>query len=265
MKRIVWSVSLVIIIILCADAIRNMPYYSPAIKQSGINVRHLQDDTIRIGYIGDSWADGHKKYKCVIDSIVSIATGKNAETRIAGISGLTSKNVYYSVFRDDSIRHVIEWGPDFCFVVAGINDSDRKMGRSYYKENMRLIIDLLLENHIKPIILEIPTYDILFSYKRRSRQVKLQYLASMFITWSKMDCIEDYRKTYKDLLNEQGWNDQVITISYKDWNPDGFKDKRGLYDGGLMHLNAKGYLVLDTCIAKKMIEVLSVSSSNVNH
>ena len=80
-----------------------------------------------------------------------------------------------------------------------------------------------------------------------------------------MDCIEDYRKAYYDLLNEQGWNDQVITISHKDWNVDGFKDKRGLYDGGLMHLNAKGYLVLDICIAKKIIEDLHVSSNNANH
>ena len=139
------------------------------------------------------------------------------------------------------------------------------MGVSYYKENMRLIVDLLLENHITPIILEIPSYDILFSYKRRSRQVKLQYLASMFITWSKMDCIEDYRKSYYDLLDEQGWNNQVITISYKDWNLDGYKDKRGLYDGGLMHLNTRGYFVLDTCIAQKIIERLSVSSGNENH
>ena len=77
--------------------------------------------------------------------------------------------------------------------------------------------------------------------------------------------IEDYRKTYYELLDEQGWNDQVITISYKDWNPDGYKDKRNLYDGGLMHLNAKGYLVLDICIVHKIIEKLSVSSDNGNH
>lgn len=265
MSKTFWLLLLLVAIFLCVLLIKNIPYYTPAEKQTGINIRHHHDDTIRIGYIGDSWADGHKKINCVIDSIVGNATGRTIEVRTAGISGLTSKNIYYSIFRDDSIRRVIEWGPDYCFVVAGINDSDRKMGKRYYKENMRLIIDLLLENHIKPIILEIPTYDILFSYKRRSRQVKLQYLASMFLTRSKMDCIEDYRSTYKDLLNEQGWADKVITISYRDWNPDGFKDKRGLYDGGLMHLNAKGYLVLDTCIAKKIIEDISVSSSNANN
>jgi len=266
MKRMVLLLFLFVVVSIVTFILCIMSYYEPAKKMhSGITVFQHDDDTIRIAYIGDSWADGHKKVNCVIDSLVSYVTMRPVLVKTAGISGLTSKEIYYEVFRNDSMRSVIEWGPDFCFVVAGINDSDRKMGKRYYKENMRLIIDLLLENHIKPIILEIPNYDICFSYKRRSRKVKLQYLASMIVTWSKMDCIEDYRKAYYDLLNEQGWNYQVITISHKDWNVDGFKDKRGLYDGGLMHLNAKGYLVLDTCIANKIIEDLHVSSNNVNH
>lgn len=155
--------------------------------------------------------------------------GRPVVVKTAGISGLTSKDIYYCIFRNDSIRRVIEWGPDFCFVVAGINDTDRKMGKGYYKENMQLIIEFLLENHITPIILEIPSYDILFSYKRRPRYVKLQYLASMIVTWSKMDCIEDYRKAYYELLDVQGWNNQVI------------------------------------CIARKIIENLNVSLGNGNH
>ena len=257
MSKIFWLLLLLVAIFICVLLIKNIPYYTPAEKQTGINIRHHHDDTIRIGYIGDSWADGHKKINCVIDSIVGNATGRTIEVRTAGISGLTSKNIYYSIFRDDSIRRVIEWGPDYCFVVAGINDSDRKMGKYYYKENMRLIIELLLENHITPVILEIPSYDILSSYKRRSRQVKLQYLISMLATCSKMDCIADYRNVYKDLIKEKGWNDSVITIFYNEWNPNGYKDDRGLYDGGLMHLNKKGYFVLDSCISDKITHHLS--------
>jgi len=260
-----WIIIVFVTILICLFLVKSLPYYSPAKTQSGLNVRRHHDETIRIAYIGDSWADGHKKDKCVIDSLVCFSTGRPVVVKTAGISGLTSKNIYYSIFRNDSIRRVIEWGPDFCFVAAGINDTDRKMGKGYYKENMRLIIDLFLEYHITPIILEIPSYDILFSYKRRSRKVKLQYLASMVVTWSKMNCIEDYRKAYYELLDEQGWNDQVITLSYKDWNPNGFKDKRDLYDGGLMHLNTKGYLVLDTCIANKIIDNINASLGSENH
>lgn len=233
------------------------PYYTPAVKQNGLSVVPHDDDTIRIAYVGDSWADGHKRVNCVIDSIIGCQINRPVQVKTSGISGLTSKNIYYSIFRDDSIRNVIEWGPDFCFVVAGINDSDRKMGKSYYKENMKLIIELLLENHITPIVLEIPSYDILFSYQRRSRITKIQYIVSMLLTWSKMDCIQNYRNAYKDLIKEQKWDKKVIIISIEDWNPDGYKDNRNLYDEGLMHLNELGYQVLDSCISQKIIDYLN--------
>lgn len=239
-----------------------IPYYTPAEEKNDIIIKHHHDDTIRIAYIGDSWADGHKKVKCIIDSLVNLEFGRPVIVRSAGISGLTSKNVYYGLFRNDSMKNVIEWGPGFCFVVAGINDSDRKMGKMYYKQNMRLIIDLLLQNQIIPIILEIPSYDIRFSFKRRSRQIKLLYLTSMLLTWSKMDCINDYREAYVNLLKEQGWGKKVITIWGDDWNPDGYKDVRHLYDEGFMHLNEKGYRVLDSCIANKVIDRINVLSNS---
>lgn len=242
-----------------------MPYYTPAEKQRGLKVKQHNDDTIRIAYIGDSWADGHKNTKCVIDSIVCHATEKPVVVRTAGISGLTSKNIYYGIFRNDSMKKTIEWGPDFCFVVAGINDSDRKMGKRYYKYNMKLIIEFLLDHQITPIILEIPSFDIRYSFKRRTRRIKLQYLVSMFLTWSEMDCIYEYRQEYVNLLEEQGWKDKVVTIWSDDWNSDGYRDMRGLYDEGLMHLNKKGYLMLDSCIATKIIKQLNSLTSSGCH
>ena len=265
MNRWLLYISIILCLSLCMLFYYIEPYFTPAIKQHGLSVEKHVDDTIRIAYIGDSWADRHKYEKCIIDSLVAFKTGKSVVIRTAGINGLKSKNIYYSIFRDDSVRRVIEWGPNFCFVAAGINDSDRKIGKKYYKENMRLIIDLLLENNIVPIILEIPSYDIRFSFKRRSRLIKLQYLFSMLITWSKMDCIQEYRDAYVDLLREQGWNKKVISVNCDDWNPLGYNDARGLYDGGLMHLNSNGYLVLDTCISQKIIDYLNGSSYRVNH
>lgn len=80
-----------------------------------------------------------------------------------------------------------------------------------------------------------------------------------------MDCINDYREAYDNLLKEQGWKDKVITIRSNDWNPDGYRDIRGLYDEGLMHLNEKGYLVLDSCIANKVVNYQNVSSNCEYH
>ena len=260
MKRWLLYFSIIMCVSLCMLFYYIKPYFTPAIKQYGLSVEKHVDDTIRIAYIGDSWADRHKYEKCIIDTLVVFKTGKSVVVKTAGISGLTSKNIYYSIFRDDSVRRVIEWGPNFCFVAAGINDSDRKMGKYYYKENMRLIIELLLDNNITPIVLEIPSYDIVFSYKRRSRNIKFRYLASMLFTQSKMDCINDYRDAYKELIKENGWSEKVISIMSEDWNPDGYKDIRDLYDGGLMHLNSKGYLVLDSCISMKIVRFIEDSS-----
>lgn len=250
-----------LLLVYCADYIG--PYYASAVKQEGLNVIKHNDDTIRIAYIGDSWAEGHKKVRCVIDSIITREIKRHVEIKTAGISGLTSKNIYYGLFRDDSMRSTIEWGPNFCFVVAGINDTDRKMGKCYYKENMRLIIEILLDNDIVPIILEVPSYDIRFSFHRRNRETKILYLVSMFLTSSAMDCIQNYRNAYKDMIRKQNWKDSVITISVDDWNPAGYKDKRGLYDRGHMHLNERGYLVLDSCIAHKIVYYLNTQSDSV--
>lgn len=236
------------------------PYYSPATKQKGLYIQSHHDDTLRIAYIGDSWVDLHKNYNCEIDSLIARKIDRPIAVKIAGVSGLTSKNIYLGMFRNDAMRRVVEWGPDFCIIIAGINDSDRKMGKQYYQANMKLIIDLLLKSKITPLILEIPSFDIKFSYHRRIRLVKMRYLVSMLITCSKMDCIQDYRDAYYQLILQEGWQDRVVNIPVSSWNPNGYKDSRGLYDAGLMHLNSKGYHILDSCIAETIMEHIQTAS-----
>ena len=72
--------------------------------------------------------------------------------------------------------------------------------------------------------------------------------ASMLVTLSKMDCIEGYWKAYFAFFDEQVWNEHVITVSCEDWNPHGYRDKRGIYENDHVHLNEKGYHILDSCI-----------------
>ncbi len=253
MKKGFYLISLLLLTLFSIIVYFIKPYYTPAVKQNSFLVQKHFDCILRIAYIGDSWAEGHMNIPCEIDSIIKQSIHRDVVVQIAGVSGLTSKNIYYSIFRNEHIRKVIEWGPDYCFVAAGINDSDRKMGKSYYRENMRLIINFLLEHHIIPIILEVPSFDICYSFKRRNRQVKMKYLFSMIVTQSRMDCINDYRKAYKSLLKDENLDGKVLTVWTKDWNPDGYRDIRELYDEGYMHLNEEGYHVLDSCIAQKII------------
>lgn len=234
----------------------NNPCYRPAEMRTGLKVLHHNDDTIRIAYIGDSWAYNHKKVKCFIDSIIHAQTGEPVQIRIAGIGGLTSKEIYNCAFSNMELKSVIEWGPAFCFVSAGINDCNKKIGGDNYKENMRLLISSLLDNHITPVIMEIPYYDIYYTFWKRSPISLFRCIRSMLWTKSSINCIDSYSNSYNDLITEQQWQDVVLTIRRSYWNPSGYEGQRELYTSDRMHLNQEGYFVLDSCIASQIVKFL---------
>jgi lysophospholipase L1-like esterase len=232
------------------------PCYKPAEMQTGLSVSHHNDDTIRVAYIGDSWAYNHKEMKCVIDSILHDEIRKPVLIRTAGVGGLTSKEIYNGIFKNKDMRSVIEWGPDFCFVSAGINDCNKKAGSDNYRENMRLLISFLLENNIIPLILEIPYYDIYHAFVEMPLVPLLRSIRSMLWTQSAINCIDLYSNSYNDLIIEQQWQDDVVTIRRSYWNPNGFKGQKELYTSDRMHLNQDGYFVLDSCIASQITTFL---------
>lgn len=254
--------SIVVVLVLLALIVAVVCYYSynpcyrPAEMQTGLCVLHHNDDTIRIAYIGDSWAYNHKNVKCIIDSIIHSQTGKPIQIRTAGVGGLTSKEIYNAIFSNSEFKSVIEWGPDFCFVSAGINDSNIKNGSNNYKENMRLLISSLLDNHITPVIMEIPYYDIYYTFWKRSPHSMFRCIRSMLGTQSSINCIDSYSNSFDDLITEQHWQDVVITIKRTYWNPYGYEGQKELYTSDRMHLNQDGYLILDSCIASHIVAYL---------
>lgn len=70
MKHKTWFLLIIVTMLvgICVYFIK--PYYTPAEMQDGLSVLRHKDDTIRIAYIGDSWADRHKNVRCVIDLLV---------------------------------------------------------------------------------------------------------------------------------------------------------------------------------------------------
>lgn len=233
----------------------NIPYYKPAKEHGKLAiVSRKKDDTIRVGYIGDSWAAMHGSKNPMLESMLTKLTGKSVIVRSAGVGGLTSKDIYDSLFTNSKMKNVVEWRPDFCFVSAGINDAHKKMGRAFFKENMRLVISLFLNYNITPVILEIPHYDICFSFQRMIFANKIRAVRSMLWTNSSIDCIDDYVEAYNELLDEQHWHNQVITIRKDQWNSGGYKDKRGLYLDDRMHLNLLGYQILDSTFAAEIVK-----------
>ncbi len=198
--------------------------------------------------VGDSWAYYHKPYDVQLANMIKLRTDKEVSISSFGICGLTTKGIYQNMFDKTSEDYAFNERPDYCLLFAGINDADRKMGKQFYRNHMKMMIDYLLRQNVTPIVLEIPNFDIVSSFMNRDLRTQLLYTASMISTQSGLNCIDDYRKQFEELYHEEGWGGKVLYIHSKQWNPDGYKDIRNLYNSDMMHLNENGYIVLDSCI-----------------
>lgn len=248
-------ISLIVFIAICIMLGAKLhSYYTPAQMHSTYQTIQHHDDTIRIAYIGDSWAFGHQFHQCKIADILSKELSRPVCVSSYGIGGLTSKEIYHALFELDSLRHFMERGYDYCYISAGINDTYKKMSTTYYKNSMDCIIRLLLTNKIHPIIQEIPNYNINKTYENQKTEKKLIRQFSMLINHTKLDCKQDFRDALDELINEKGYNDKISVIRYKSWNNDYENDLNRLYINDGMHLNEEGYQVLDSMIAKTIYQ-----------
>ncbi len=229
-----------------------------------IKVPRHHDDTLRIAFIGDSWADYHTSLRG--DTVIANAARKifaqpvRSSTR--GTKGALSKEVYFYMFSNKTIEHanepdrctqpLIEAHPDYCVVFAGINDVTFLRPTSFYSENMQLIIRLLLHNDIRPVVMEIP--DVHFKYPMpyfRFRDRWFYRIRSVLMgTWNNQ--VEDYRLALNGMLSKTSLRDSVLYIATKQWNPEGCLDTTMFLDDHL-HLNLNGYHKLDSCIAVDII------------
>ena len=173
---------------------------------------HPNDDTLRVAFIGDSWAELHMMYNC--DTLFQQYGGRLTTQPIKCMSkgklGAKSKDVYYYMFKsqtmEDSIctQSLLEKHPDYCVVMVGINDVWKKRPVSYYTGNYRLIIRLLLANDIRPVVMEIPDFALKeWLNKHRKRQGYLYRVYSVF-TGVVQDDITPFRNGLSEMLKETG-------------------------------------------------------------
>ena len=252
-KLFLLLVSFITICILLGTKLHS--YYEPAKQRLPYHTTLHNDDTIRIAYIGDSWAFGHQFHQCKIKDILEKDLHCPVIVRSYGIGGLTSKEIYHAIFDLDSLRHFMEYGYDYCYISAGINDTYKKMSTSYYQKSMDCIIQFLLANHIHPIIQEIPDYNITKAYENQKTDKKLLRLISMLINNTDLDCKQQFRDALEELIKAKGYKDKVTIIRYKSWNKSYEVDLKELYIEDQMHLNEKGYTTLDYFIYKEIRQI----------
>lgn len=240
------------------------PYYSPAEEQPTYKINELKDDTLRIAFIGDSWANFQEKYLAVLDSTIKSQLSCPVRVFANGAPGAKSKAVYYDMFSNmmhhnkelyrKNFQKILEQDIDYCIISAGINDTSTKTGSYSYAHNMILIINHLISSGITPVILEIPPYNIAKTYEQTSFPTKILRNISMLVNSDDIDCISKYREALKEQLNKYELWKHIIYIPYTEWSVQGYLDKRKLFTNDEVHLNRNGYLILDNIISEKIAQ-----------
>ena len=266
MKRKVLYISIFIAVCIIIGLAYNFyRYYAPPCIKQPYQINATPDDTLRIAYIGDSWAFMHKDHMCKIASILEDSIHKPVKVHSYGICGLTSKEIYENMFDNSDLRLFLSKRRyQYCYISAGINDTYKKMSTSYYQQSMDGIIQLLLSNHIYPILQEIPDYDIHMSFERQKPSRILLRRFSMIINNTPLDCKQGFRDALDEIIHKKNYTDKLSILRYKSWNKDGEKDLKVLYRCDKLHLNENGYATIDSAIAKEILKCITNDHSTMS-
>ena len=179
-------------------------------------VQSHHDDTLRVVMIGDSWAGMHDE--AGLDSFLQRQlnglTDSPVIVKSRGRGGEKTRGIYNLMFEYGKYgtRPILSERPDYCIVMAGINDAASNRGVRQYLYHYKLILDYLLSHNIRPVIVEIP------------------------------------------MLKEEDMMNEIVLIPMKEWNEKGEAINECLFLEDQIHLNRRGYELLDSCIAFKIVE-----------
>ena len=221
-------------------------------------VQSHHDDTLRVVMIGDSWSAMH--YEAGMDSVFQVQlnsmTASPVIVKSRGKGGEKSRGVYYLMFEYGKYgtRPILSEGPDYCIVMAGINDAAANMGVRQYLYHFKLILDYLLNNSIRPVVVEIPDVNIWALYSPKPIKDFIgDYLKSV-MTGCGMYNYHKYREALLSMLVEENMMKEIVFIPMKEWNGNRDVINKSLFLEDQIHLNRRGYELLDSCIALKILE-----------
>lgn len=226
-----------------------LPYYQPVTEQTYCDISQRQeDDTLRILFIGDSWASYHHDHDSTLAALTSQLTAMPCKVQSIGHVGAKSKEIYERLFVD--IKPYISQHPDYCIISVGINDAVAKLGPDYYCTNYAHIIRFLLRHDITPVVIDMPDVDYRAVFEREALPSKLRHLFSAFITGVPRYSFHPYRTLLQNTISQAGWNDSIVYVKAQSWyNNDGHSRQ---YRSDGIHLNTQGYLDLDLCLSEEI-------------
>lgn len=239
--------------------------WAPANPMTPYSVSHIQDDALRVLMIGDSWAGIHSELQMdtflrskleqkILQPVSVVSKGKGGEK---------SKGIYQLLFQTDGYgtRNLFNAGVDYCIISAGINDAAANLGTKQFCAHYRMILDFLLANSIRPVIIEIPDVEIWNIYgDKPKKDLLIDYVRST-MTCCGMYNYHEYREALRSMLMEECLMERVIYVPMKEWNGDGAKLNPSLFMADKIHLNREGYEKLDVCIATAIAHDLQKSQN----
>jgi lysophospholipase L1-like esterase len=208
-------------------------------------------DTLKLVFIGDSWAAYHHDYDKELKMLFS-QKGLPAHVFSVGNVGAKSREIYERMF--STTKPILMERPKYCVVSAGINDAVAKLGKEYYVHHYMLILQQLLELGIKPVVLEMPEVNYRAVAGREPWTMRIRHILSSLMTGSELYGFDSYKTALIHAIKNADMQSCIIYISADMWNADGCLDDRGLYMEDETHLNAVGYEVLDSCIASEILK-----------
>ena len=256
MKYIISTLSLFIIVLLifCFYYARWQHLWALEQPQQRYELINHLDDTLRVVMIGDSWAGIHTEF----DSFMIQKLEKYSRLPVLfesrGKGGEKTKGVYQLMFKDDyyGTKQLMLSSPDYCVISAGINDAAANLGTKQFCYYYRQILDFLLENHIRPVVIEVPNVDLWLMLRNKPyKDLASDYVKSI-MTNCNMYNYQEYRDALLSMLESEGLKERILYIPMKEWNGNGVEINRSLFLDDCIHLNKRGYELLDSCIARQI-------------
>ena len=258
MKKKIYYILLIFVLFLGAGVfyIYKKKSYAERREYYPVQDSSRKDSILKIGIIGDSWV----KRTDLDKKMQKFFSEKGIEAGFIALShpGGTSKENYEDMFKEKneefSSKFVIESKPDYCIIIAGVNDVARHIGKKYYADHMILIINTLLHYKIKPIVVEVPNFGVEDVQKYKNVFSRCTNAVSEAIDGGEVNDnnVSAYRETLNEELKKNDLLDKIILFDSDKINKD-YKNNKNLFTDPL-HLNEQGYEVFIKALSEDIIE-----------
>lgn len=216
-------------------------------------IKQNVDTSLRVAMIGDSWAGIHHEHQmdAYLSAVLEQQIGRPVLVESKGKGGEKTRGIYKLMFETGEFgtKNLLASGPDYCIISAGINDAAANLGTEQYCYYYRKILDFLLANGVRPVVLEIPNVNLWHLYGGKPlKDLAVDFVKST-MTRCRMYQFDGYREALYQMLVNEGLIDKVIYVSMNDWDDVSPDIDKNLFMSDQIHLNRQGYERLDSCIA----------------